>query len=494
MRQRARRGRSPAARRASNGSKSLAAVSSSPGASFPRSAANEIRARRRSTSARWTPSSGPASAFAASVSASSNAPASCFAWAAASARAARRAGSSVNTDERSRNAAAAANPPRACARAAERSSSAATSSSGIDVACARCQARRSGSIVRIGRSARARWTSLRSSARGCPVHRRTRQRMTEDDPGTQVQQAVRLQRSRRRLGDPEPLPPRATRAQRSPVGSAAASSNRRRPSGGTLASRRAKCSSIRADSGSAAGQTEPTRELRRRHAARQLQAARADSRASRRRCARALGHPREPAGRTPAGPAHRGVPGVRRRPRGSPPSVVAALAGREQQRDPLRQQPPGDERERPSRRIDPATARRRPRREGALLGRLRQQTEHREPDEERIRAPARHCSPNATASASRCGSGRRSRQLDDRCAQLLERGVRELHLPFDAGGAHDPEVLSASTASSSSAVLPTPGSPCSTKTPPCPARAPSSRRSSTSRSRCGRATAVPAAS
>ena len=42
----------------------------------------------------------------------------------------------------------------------------------------------------------------------------------------------------------------------------------------------------------------------------------------------------------------------------------------------------------------------------------------------------------------------------------------------------------ASTAYSSSAVLPTPGSPCSTRTPPCAPRAASSSRSSTSRSRC----------
>ena len=40
--------------------------------------------------------------------------------------------------------AAAASPPRACARPAEFSRSAATSSSGPGAACARCQARRSG--------------------------------------------------------------------------------------------------------------------------------------------------------------------------------------------------------------------------------------------------------------------------------------------------------------------------------------------------------------
>ena len=60
-------------------------------------------------------------------------------------RSACRAGSAVSNTDRCRNAAAAARPPRACARPAERSSSAATSSSGPSAAWARCQARRSGS-------------------------------------------------------------------------------------------------------------------------------------------------------------------------------------------------------------------------------------------------------------------------------------------------------------------------------------------------------------
>jgi hypothetical protein len=102
--------------RTSSGSSRLAALSNRGGASLPRSAAKEIRAPRTSTWACWNSSSGPASAFATSVSASSRAPACCFAWAAARARAARRAGSRVNTEERSRKAAAAAKPPRACAR------------------------------------------------------------------------------------------------------------------------------------------------------------------------------------------------------------------------------------------------------------------------------------------------------------------------------------------------------------------------------------------
>ena len=69
-------------------------------------------------------------AIATSAAAASGAPASCFASAAASARRARLAGSGDNVAARSRNAAAAATPPRAWARPAERSSSAATASSG----------------------------------------------------------------------------------------------------------------------------------------------------------------------------------------------------------------------------------------------------------------------------------------------------------------------------------------------------------------------------
>ena len=100
----------------------------------------------------------------ASPRAASNAPAWKLACAAASARSARRAGSTVSATARCRNAAAAATPPRACARPAERSSSAATSSSGPGVAGRRCQARRSGSVSASVASARARCTRWRSSA------------------------------------------------------------------------------------------------------------------------------------------------------------------------------------------------------------------------------------------------------------------------------------------------------------------------------------------
>jgi len=84
--------------------------------------------------------------------------------AAANARTPRRAGSGVSLIARSRKAAAAANPPRACVRPADRSSSAATSSSGPAAAWARCQARRLGSVPGSVASARAWWARRRSAA------------------------------------------------------------------------------------------------------------------------------------------------------------------------------------------------------------------------------------------------------------------------------------------------------------------------------------------
>ena len=141
-----------------------AAVNSSGGASLPKPDANATWALTRSTRARWCPSIGAASAVASTASAAANAPACTLACAAPSARSLRRDGSSVNSTERCRKAAAAAMPPRAWARAADRSSSAATSSLERGVPLARCQARRSGSVSGSVASASARWTRWRSSA------------------------------------------------------------------------------------------------------------------------------------------------------------------------------------------------------------------------------------------------------------------------------------------------------------------------------------------
>ena len=128
--------------------------------SLSRLRAKAIWPNRASSCALRKSSSGPRSATAASPAAASNAPARRFASAPRSARRARRDGSTVRATDRSKNAPAAAYPPRDCARAAEASSSAATVSLGRTVACARCHARRSGSELRSVASAKAAWASL----------------------------------------------------------------------------------------------------------------------------------------------------------------------------------------------------------------------------------------------------------------------------------------------------------------------------------------------
>jgi hypothetical protein len=125
---------------------------------------------------------------------------------------------------------------------------------------------------------------------------------------------------------------------------------------------------------------------------------------------------------------------------GKPASVAPPLAGGEQDRDPLREEPASEERKRARRRIvqplgvvDHAEQR-------AAHGRLRQQTEYREPDEERLR-----CRPNAASERDReglaLGIGQALGRLDHRGTQLLKGGIRKLHLPFHPSGANDREVV-----------------------------------------------------
>jgi hypothetical protein len=98
---------------------------------LPDVAARLISPRSCSTRARWR---------------SSTASACRWACTAARARSARSLGSAVSDADRCKNAAAVASPARAWARCADRSSSAATSSSGPEAAAARCHTRRSGSL------------------------------------------------------------------------------------------------------------------------------------------------------------------------------------------------------------------------------------------------------------------------------------------------------------------------------------------------------------
>ena len=247
-----RRGRPPAHRRRRPGARRTAPPGRRPGrsrgpgpgraapAAWPPSAAAAARRcpgpeanatcpRSRSARARCSSSTGPASAMASRSRAWSNAPACRLACAAASVRSARRAGSAVSAAARSRNAAAAASPPRACARPADRSSSAATSSSGPAAAWARCQARRSGSAAGSVASASAACVCLPVRDRGRPVDRRADQRMPEPHPAAELHQARLHRRLRRRGADRPAARPPATpapgrRTGRRPRAAAAAGS------------------------------------------------------------------------------------------------------------------------------------------------------------------------------------------------------------------------------------------------------------------------------
>ena len=140
-------------------------------------------------------------------------PASNFACAAASARLPLSAGSGVSSAARARNAAAAAAPPRACARSAERSNSSATASSGPDAACARCQARRSGSVSGSVASASARCASLPLGRCRRPVGRGAHEWMPEPDPGSRSRSAARLRPGRARSSRCRGARPRAKQAR-----------------------------------------------------------------------------------------------------------------------------------------------------------------------------------------------------------------------------------------------------------------------------------------
>ena len=175
----------------------------------------------------------------------SSAPACRLACAAARARPDRRAGSAVSSTARCKNAAAAAMPPRACARPADRSSSAATFSSGPGAAAARCHARRSGSRSRSVTSASARCAARRSGSdaaeytadRTSGCRNRTRVPISSN-PSAWAATAAEA-------GIPSRSAARHT-STGSPVGSAAATSSSDRVSAGSASSRRRKPCSIRA--------------------------------------------------------------------------------------------------------------------------------------------------------------------------------------------------------------------------------------------------------
>ena len=118
---------------------------------------------------------------------------------------------------------------------------------------------------------------------------------------------------------------------------------------------------------------------------------------------------------------------------------VAQLASREHERDLLRQQAAGHERQRARRRtIEPLRViddtQERP-----LLRSLRQQAEDRQSDQERIRRrPVTQ--PERDAERVALGIRQTLRSVEDRGAQLLKRRERELHLPLDPDGPDDPKL------------------------------------------------------
>ena len=420
----------------SMGSSRPAALTSSGGASLPRLVTNASWARARSAWACWRSLSGPASAMSSRSAATSKAPAWILAWAAASARPARRAGSSVSVAACFRKAAAAARPPRACARPAERSSSAATSSSGPGAAWARCQARRSGSSRGSVASARARCASLPVRGGRRAVGRRADQRMAEPQPGAELGQPG-LGRGRRGLGaDPEPGggPPDQGRVA------------------GRVGRRRAAAAAGSAPGGRRGGAGSSPR---------------CCPPAGPRRAART----RPPAprasgpGAAPAGPA--GCPGSRRRsgrgparqsgraaPRPAaarasasaspadgqlrqPGQVAARVPGGEHQADRLGAEAAGHEREDLAEAWSSHCPSSTGHTSGCSAATCGQQAQHGQADQEPVRRrPRAHAEHGAQGIALR--GRQRLQAVQHRRAQLMQSGERELHLRLDAGGPRHP--------------------------------------------------------
>ena len=405
-----------------------------------------------------------------------------LACAAARARRARRAGRRVSSVARSRNAPSRRTPPRAWARSAERSSSAATSSSGPAAAWARCQARRSGSLSGSVASASARW---RRGVRR--VRRRGRRPSGPADGGIAPWRRTRSGwRPRRPAAAPSPMPRR--RAARhstaaSPSGSAAAASSRRCVSAGARA--RAAGSSARSGVASrrVSGSAKPPREL-----------GRVSPRGS---SSRASGLP-------PVSATMRSATRASRRPGttdasnarasccaepvdvqlGEPRQQIGRRRSRGRRRPSRRARPAGGARRTPASapRPGPATARRRRRRQGLVVGDRGQQAQHGQPDEERSGGAARaQAERGGEGVALRARAGRPGGPAAARTAGAGREG--ELHLRIRRPQRRATRHPAARPARwSSSAVLPTPASPRSTRTRLCPARMEPTRRSNVSHS------------
>ena len=382
---------------------------------------------------RWNPSSGEASAVVSRRSASSNAPARKLACAAASARSVRRAGSCVSSTARRRKAAAAATPPRACARPADRSSSAATASSGPAAAEPRCHARRSGSSVGSVTSASAAWTWRRSSAPAVPVDDSPHERMPEPKPaarppGVRRRPPGRPRRARYQAGRrrhrrasgrrPAPPPRRAAAACCRPAaGSAAAGSSPR----------------SRPETDTPSGSPNPPA------SAADVQARGSSSSASGLPCASATIRSRTALVEPARAAAERGAPAHRLRQRPARRARAARPGGGHRRaratakimHDALGTEPARDETQHLRRCLVEPLDVVKEAYQRLRLGDVRQQAQHREPDEEPVRRRA-----VVEAEGRREGIALRWRQpleaVEERPAELVEPGEGQLHLGLDA--------------------------------------------------------------
>ena len=239
---------------------------------------------------------------------------------------------------------------------------------------------------------------------GCPVDGRANQRVAERHPGGERQQIFRFENVSSGRRDPEPVVPRARPASGRRRVSRRHEQQAARSLGQPLQPEQEALLDAGGDGARpGADRIRPRAGLRTSRAA--APAMRAGSRESRRRSSRARAHRGEPAGPNQAAPAHRDDQGrhVKLRQTGE---RLTHLSCREDERDLLREEPPGHERQGPRGGdveplgvVDDA--------EKWLLGRLGQQPEDRQATRNRSGAGP-ELSPNATSSASCWGCARRS--------------------------------------------------------------------------------------
>ena len=366
-----------------------------------------------------------------------------------------------------------------------RSSSEATSSSNPGVAWARCQARRSGSTS--GRSRPpTRDAPPDSPPARRPIDGRAHQRVTKRHPRADREQPVGLGR---RL-DPDPEPPR-----RPPHQHRIPNRLRRRDQQQPLSFREAP----RADGGNSprSAPTTPARPANRTRPPTPPPSTPAATPttptgypASQRRSARAPAHPTEPDRRAQQSAAHH----HHADPRPPAPEIPRAhrpLTRHQHQRDRLRQHPPRDKHKRLRRRaIKPLRiinhTHKRP-----LLGRVRQQAQHRQPHQKPIRRvphtqPKRH--PQRIPLRDR-KAVQAIQQRRHNCCNAANASSISDSTPA-ARNTRNPDADA--TTDSTNAVLPTPGSPHTTAPGSARHAKPQAAHPAPRAQRAGRATPPPA--